>query len=54
MGFTATLFCSVWMQPPLVLVGDHTILLGEVRETVLGEHLPALYFRRRLHPLSHV
>jgi flavin reductase ActVB len=46
-----TLYCTRHAAHP---GGDHTILLGEVGETVLGEHLPAVYFRRRFHPLSQV
>ncbi|WP_427925114.1 flavin reductase family protein [Streptomyces sp. cg40] len=32
--------------------GDHTILLGRVEHTRLGEQLPAVYFRRGFHRLD--
>lgn len=32
--------------------GDHTILLGRVERTRLGEASPAVYFRRRFHELA--
>jgi flavin reductase ActVB len=48
-GACVTLHCTVHAVHP---GGDHTILLGEVQNTVLGEELPAVYFRRRFHPVS--
>ena len=48
-GACVTLHCTRYASYP---GGDHTILLGEVRDTLLGEHLPAVYFRRRFHPLD--
>jgi len=38
----ATLDCSVVSA---YAAGDHTIFIGEVRETMLGEGLPLIYFR---------
>jgi flavin reductase ActVB len=32
--------------------GDHTILLGRVEQTTIGENLPAVYFRRDFHTLT--
>ena len=31
--------------------GDHTVLLGRVQRTKVGDTLPAVYFRRDFHPL---
>jgi flavin reductase ActVB len=44
-----TLDCTVHGRHP---GGDHTILLGRVENTRLGEDLPAVYFRRGFHLLS--
>lgn len=45
-----TLGCSAHARHP---GGDHTILLGEVRDVRLGdEPVPAVYFRRGFHSLS--
>ncbi|MBP2365173.1 flavin reductase family protein [Pseudonocardia parietis] len=46
-----TLHCSAYAKHP---GGDHTILLGRVDSTHLGEDLPAVYFRRNFHLLNTV
>jgi flavin reductase ActVB len=45
----AVLDCTVHARHP---GGDHTILVGRVERTRLGEDLPAVWFRRRFHPLG--
>ncbi|WP_147201381.1 flavin reductase family protein, partial [Pseudonocardia asaccharolytica] len=42
----ATLACTTHASYP---GGDHTILLGQVEHTRLGEAQPAIYFRRNFH-----
>jgi flavin reductase ActVB len=44
-----TLDCAAHATHP---GGDHSILLGRVERTRLGEDLPAVYFRRRFHELD--
>lgn len=43
-----TLECTVHATHP---GGDHTVLLGRVDRTRVGDTLPAVYFRRDFHPL---
>ena len=44
-----TLDCSAYATHP---AGDHTILLGRVEATSIGEDVPAVYFRRGFHLLD--
>ncbi|OLT16172.1 flavin reductase [Pseudonocardia sp. CNS-139] len=46
-----TLNCTLHARHP---GGDHTILLGRVERTRVGDELPAVYFRRGFHELTHV
>ncbi|WP_300016629.1 flavin reductase family protein [Pseudonocardia sp.] len=44
-----TLDCTAHARYP---GGDHVILVGEVEGVRMGEDLPAVYFRRRFHPVT--
>jgi flavin reductase ActVB len=48
-GACVTLDCSAHVRHA---GGDHTILLGRVDRTQLGEDTPAVYFRRGFHELT--
>jgi flavin reductase ActVB len=48
-GASVILDCSAYARPD---GGDHTILLGRVRRTRLGQAVPAVYFRRRFHGIA--
>jgi flavin reductase ActVB len=45
---SVTLGCVAHAKHP---GGDHTLLLGRVQRTTVGDALPAVYFRRDFHPL---
>jgi flavin reductase ActVB len=46
---TAVLECDLYSR---LSAGDHTILVGQVRSTRLGDEPPAVYFRRAFHELN--
>jgi flavin reductase ActVB len=44
----ATLHCTMFRDYPC---GDHIVLVGQVRRTVLTDTPPTVYFDRRFHPV---